>query len=157
MSDMSRRDAVKLAAGLAIGAGVLATQEAQGQEPKEVADPQPPKAPADPMLENALRTRQGWMFAEQVVSKSDAGYDVVVTSARNSEGQTEPVRIRTGTTHIFRADAGVDDFTKRGGWYWTCGKTEGQSEFKKSGALIMVVREQDGTTRWYSMAPDYRC
>ena len=157
MSDVSRRDAVKLAAGLAVGAGMLATQEAQGQAPHKLADPLPAQSPADAMLENALTTRQGWMFAEQVVSKSDTSYDVVVTSARNSEGKKESVGIRTGTTHIFRADAGVDNFTKRGGWYWTCGKTEGQSEFKKPGALIMVLREQDGTVRWYSLEPDYRC
>lgn len=39
MSNVSRRDAVKLAAaGLAVGAGAFATKEAHGQEPKKYAD-----------------------------------------------------------------------------------------------------------------------
>jgi hypothetical protein len=59
---------------------------------------------------------------------------------------------------IFRADAGRDDFTKQGGWYWHCGKTEGQAQFvKQPGALIMVVRQMDGTVYWYLLIMDCRC
>src|SRR5258708_4623629 len=105
MPDVTRRDAVKLVAGLAVGAGGLGTQEAQSQEPKKAADPQPPKPPADTMLARALTNPQGFMFAEQIVSKSNTGFDVVVTSARDPEGKPDRVLIPTGTMRIFRADA----------------------------------------------------
>jgi hypothetical protein len=157
MSDVTRRDAVKLVAGLAVGAGALAAREAQSQEPKRVADLPPPKPPADTMLARALASPQGFLFAEQIVSKSDPAFDVVVTSARDLEGKPDRVVIRTGTMRIFRADAGVDGFTKRGGWYWQCGDTQGKSQFEVPGALVMAVREKDGTVRWYSLGKDYRC
>ena len=35
MNDMSRRDAVRLAAGLAVGAVVFAGEDARGHEPKK--------------------------------------------------------------------------------------------------------------------------
>ena len=40
MSDVTRRDAAKLAAGLALGAGILGTERGLGQEPKKGEEPQ---------------------------------------------------------------------------------------------------------------------
>ena len=54
-------------------------------------------------------------------------------------------------------DAGVDEFTRQGGWYWKCGKVEGKSQFKQPGALILAVRQQDGAVEWYSLHLDVRC
>jgi hypothetical protein len=150
MGVLSRRDAVKLAGGLTIGVRVMATGEAYGQEVKKTADPQ---LLADPSLEKAQRNPQNFMFVEQVTSKTDdASSDLVVTSAKGSD-----VNVRPGTMRIFRADANRDDFTKKGGWYWRCGKAQGKSQFETAGALIMVVRQKDGTVHWYSLTPDYRC
>jgi len=67
------------------------------------------------------------------------------------------VLIRPGTMRIFRADAGKDEFTKKGGLYWKCGKAEGKFQFQEPGALVMALRDQDGTVRCYSLALDFRC
>lgn len=120
-----------------------------------------PPEPADPELADALRNPQMFFFGEQATSKTDPNaphsFDLVITSARNVKGERENVTIRPGTIAIFRADAGVDEFTKQGGWYWRCGKVEGKSQFKQPGALILVVRQLDGAIQWYSLHYDIRC
>ncbi len=118
---------------------------------------QPQAATADPMLQAALQSTQHFLITEQAISKTDPNFDVVVTSAKDAQGKRESVYIRTGTTRIFRADDGLDEFTKQGGWYWNNGETKAQTRFNQSGALIMVVREMDGTVRWYALGVDYRC
>jgi hypothetical protein len=101
------------------------------------------------------------MFGEQATSKTDPSaphsFDLIITSARGPKGERTSVRVRPGTMRIFRADAGVDEFTKQGGWYWKCGEVNGQSQFKQPGALILVVRQRDGTVQWYSLVFDLRC
>jgi hypothetical protein len=47
------------------------------------------------------------------------------------------------------------DSLKAGGWYWRCGDTQGKT--KQPGALSMVVRDHEGTVRWYSMVLGFRC
>ncbi len=119
-----------------------------------------PKA-GDGWLHSARRDPSTFMFAEQATSKIDPdaarGFDLVITSTRNEDGQPARVVVRPGTMQIFRADAGVDEFTRQGGWYWRCGAVEGKSQFKEPGALVMVVRQMDGTTHWYSLVIDIRC
>ena len=113
---------------------------------------------ADGLLERALQTPQMFMFDEHVTSTTgDSSKDLIVTSARGLQLNPETVIIRPGTMRIFRADADRDDFTRQGGWHWRCGDTEGDSQFKQPGALIMVVRQQDGTVHWYSLVLDLRC
>jgi len=135
---------------LTAGVGVLAL----GQSAKAAL-------PADGELDNALRNPNAYMFGERVTSKTDPtaphSFDLVITSARGVDGKPEQVMVRPGTMRIFRADAEVDEFTKKGGWYWKCGKVEGKSRFKEPGALIMVVRQQDGAVEWYSLVIDIRC
>jgi hypothetical protein len=113
---------------------------------------------ADGLLELALQTPQAFMFAEHVTSTTgDSSKDLIVTSARSLQLNPETVIICPGTMRIFRADADRDDFTRQGGWHWHCGDTHGDSQFKQPGALIMVVRQQDGTVHWYSLVLDLRC
>ena len=119
------------------------------------------RAAADAELESALRNPQGYMFVEKATSKTDPSaphsFEMVVTSARGVDGKPQKVSVRPGTMRVFRADAGVDEFTRQGGWYWKCGKVEGKSQFKQAGALILVVRQQDGAVEWYSLQLDFRC
>ena len=122
------------------------------------------KAPAKPVdtgLENALQHPSHYMFGEQVTFKTSVTephtFDLIISSANDPLYGGKGVTVRPGTMRIFRADASVDDFTKKGGFYWKCGKTEGKAEFKTPGSIIMVVRDMDGTVRCYTMVPDYRC
>jgi hypothetical protein len=159
MEDMSRRDAVRLGASLAIGATVVANR-ALGQA--QAADRQPVKPANDPELAGALKNPYMFMFAEQVTFKTSTtaphSFDLVITSARDPEGgHNDGVHVRPGTMRIFRADTGRDDFTRQGGIYWRCGDVQGKVRFKKPGPLVMVVRDQDGTVRCYSLEMDIRC
>jgi hypothetical protein len=135
---------------LTAGVGVLALGQSAEAAP-----------PTDGELDNALKNPHVYMFGERVTSKTDPtaphSFDLVITSARGVDGKPEQVMVRPGTMRIFRADAAVDEFTKKGGWYWKCGKVEGKSQFKEPGALIMVVRQQDGAVEWYSLVIDVRC
>jgi hypothetical protein len=117
----------------------------------------PPEKPGDGLLDLALRSPEAFFFTEQGMSKTDPGFDLVVTSARDVQGNAQAVPVRAGTMRIFRADAGKDGFTRQGGWYWRCGATQGKSQFQQPGALIMVVRQQDGTVHWYALQIDFRC
>ena len=161
MSDVSRRDAVRLAAGLAVSASMLGTPNARGQEPKKGADPQPAKKSEDDELKLARQSRGLYMFSEQVTFKTTPtepySFHLIITSARDEHCKSEMVNVRQGTIQIFRADPDKDDFTKKGGVYWICGKAEGKFQFKQPGALVTVVRDLDGTVRCYSMLPDLRC
>ena len=58
---------------------------------------------------------------------------------------------------VFRARTDVDDFTAKGGVYWKCGKDAGKFQFKTAGALVMVVRDHDGTVPCYQLGKDFRC
>jgi RNA polymerase sigma factor (sigma-70 family) len=128
--------------------------------PGAKADNEAPKV-GDVRLRSARSNPSIYMFAEQATSKIDPdaprSFNLVITSARNEDGRPEDVVVRPGTMRVFRADAGVDEFTRQGGWYWRCGAVEGKSQFKAPGALIMVVRLHDGTIQWYSLVPDFRC
>jgi hypothetical protein len=162
MSEMNRRDAVKLAASLSIGASVHAANKVPGQEDKKAVDPQPAKPTDDPLLELALKSPNLFMFDEQVTFKTSTTaphtYHLMVSSVRDPLGSNnEGVDIPPGSMRIFRAGAGRDDFTKQGGLYWRCGDSQGKVKFKQPGALVMVVRDQDGTVRCYSLMLDFRC
>ncbi len=152
MSDVSRRDAVKLAAALAVGA--IAASEASGEVPRKATATKTP----DPKLKLAFEDPEAFMFPEMVTFKTDhhtehlefgpvkvarSGYDVVL--------------VPTGAMRIFGTDLAHDEFTKQGGVYWRCGKTNGKFQFKTAATFVMVVRDLDGTTRCYSMAFDLRC
>jgi hypothetical protein len=117
----------------------------------------PPEKERDGKLDLALRSPDAFFFTEEGMSKTDSSFDLVVTSARDVQGNAHSVPVRAGSVRIFRADAGKDGFTQQGGWYWRCGATQGRSQFQQPGALIMVVRQQDGTVHWYALQIDFRC
>ena len=151
MSDVTRRDLVKLAAGLAVGAGAVAGNEAVALEAIKPA--------TDGELRIDLTSLAGYRLAEQVTTKiDDTGHscDLVITSAI-LDGQSTFVYVRSNQVRVFRADAGIDEFTKLGGLYWRFGDSKGKMQFKKPGALVMVLRDGKGMVNWYSLAIDFRC
>ncbi len=163
MSKLSRRQAVKLA-GLVVGAGALVGRAAGGDE-KPAAGGQPAIAQQglplnDQALEQAMRHPSSFMFREQVTFKLEGdrhSRDMYITSARSHEGKRERVRVPSAAMRIFRADASVDDFTRRGGVYWQFFGKEGKIQFKDPGAIVLIVRERDDTVRCYSLEHDLRC
>jgi len=155
MNDMTRRDVVGfLAAGLAVGASAV-----RAGDSTDVADDSKPGAtPAksdDPMYDLAIQYPGAFMIVEEQTFPFEApSYDLYITSARN--GGKRGVSVREGSMRIFRADADQDDFTRQGGVYWKSYKTEGKFQFKKPGALVMVVREHH-SMRCYALQIDLRC
>lgn len=155
MSDVSRRDAVKMVAGLSIGMGVMAAGEVDGEEPNKAADL---------MLENARKRPWSFRIIEQVIFKTSTSESYLYfTSAQAPEHSPKGVRLLLGSMRVFRAETGRDEFTRQGGIYWECGKTKGkvqfkrQSSFNQSGALVMVVRDLEGNVNCYSLEIDFRC
>src|SRR5438270_10795631 len=92
MSTLSRRDAVKVAAGLALGAAALTARETLGDAEKT----EEAKPTTDLALEQALKNPQMFMFSEQITFKIEGdGYsrDLFITSARNTDGYATEVRV----------------------------------------------------------------
>jgi len=161
MSDLSRREAVKLAAGLAVGGGALAVGIVHGETAKETSDPQPV---ADPELEDAIQNPQSFMFREQVTFRLKGdGHSraLYITSARDPRERQDrnntQVRVPSGAMRIFRADTNQDEFTRQGGIYWRFHEQKGRIQFNQPGALVMIVRDRDDTVRCYSLVHDLRC
>jgi len=155
MSDLSRREIVKLAAGLGVGAGVATGSLEAGQEPKK-----PTAEPKDRLLAMAASSPQGFMLTGPAIFqiKGDgASRDLFITSARDPEGKPTQVRVPSGSVRIFRADADVDEFTKQGGLHWRFHEAQGRVKLKTPGEIVMVVREGYDTVRCYIMTPDLRC
>ena len=151
MTDVTRRDLVKLVASLAVGAGAVAANEATAQEAVKPA--------ADAELQMDLTSLGGYRLAEHVTAKIDdtgSSRDLVITSAI-VDGQSTLVYVRSNQMRVFRADTGVDEFTKQGGLYWRFGDAKGKVQFKKPGTLVIVVRDDKGTVNWYRLAIDFRC
>jgi hypothetical protein len=152
MSEVNRRDAAKLAAALAIGAaGTLAAAQ-------EVKNPTAP--PPDKALAWAAENPSAHMLGKPVtVRLGGDGYthDLVITSALGVDGKPTVIRLRPGNVAIFRADAGVDEFTKGGGLRWQFFGKPGEAELASPGAVVMVLHDWDDTARFYTMHPDFRC
>ncbi|HBL48173.1 MAG TPA: hypothetical protein DDZ90_32805 [Planctomycetaceae bacterium] len=150
MSDLSRRDAVKLVAGLGFGMGALSTRDAAGAEPAQ---------PEDKMLQAALENPSRFMFtAQRTFKTTPSGYRLIFTSAlRKPTDHPEGVSMLPASMRIFRANADQDEFTRKGGLYWKCDKEAGQIQFRNPGELIMVIYDQDGTVNCYSLFYDVRC
>lgn len=155
MSDVSRRDAVKMVAGLTMGMGVMATGDVNGEENKKVADP---------LLESAQQ--RPWIFriVEQLTFKtSPTESNLFFTSAHAPGHLPKGIRLLLGSMNVFRAETDHDEFTRQGGLYWECGKTKGKVQFKQKsafnqqGALVMAIRDLEGTVNCYSLEIDFRC
>ena len=152
MSEVNRRDAAKIAAALAIG---TASTSAAAQEPKN------PTAPLrDEALARATENPSAHMLGKPVtVRLGGDGYtrDLVITSALGVDGKPTAVRLKPGTVAIFRADAGVDEFTKGGGLRWRFFGKPGEAKLASPGAVVMVLHEWDDTARFYTVNLDLRC
>jgi hypothetical protein len=156
MKAVTRRDVVKFAAAASVAVAGGAT--AIGQERKEPVDA-PPPAPPDSLLALAVASPQSFALGVPVTFRfqSDGhSRDLVFTQVLDEQERQVTVHLRSGTVRIFRADAGVDDFTKRGGLRWEFFDQKGEIQLETPGAIVMAVREND-RVRCYTMTPDYRC
>lgn len=152
MSDFSRRDAVRLAAALAVGATACDDNRAAGAEGN---------AGFDSKLPQSVDELSAMMFTEQVTFQSPTqGRNTQFLKISPAVGSTNPnaaVLVPTAALRLFRSEAGFDEFTKAGGLYWSCGSESGKITFKEAGGLVLVVRDRDGTVRCYSLQFDLRC
>jgi hypothetical protein len=169
-AEVTRRDAVKLAAALAVGAGLGTAGSALGQQASKPADAAATTKPADAGLARAKQSPEGYMLSEPQVLTLDtdgASYDLIITSVRDETGNRVDVYVPSRSVRIFRADQNQDDFTRQGGLYWRFRDKPGKVMLKllspdmltqlvPPGQLVMVVRE-DETVRLYTMFFDMRC
>lgn len=153
MSSVNRRDVVKFAATLAIGATGAVT--AYSEEPKKQAV----ATRENNLLALAVASPQLFALGKPVTFqfKSDGrSRDLVFTQAIDEEGRRVSVHLKSGTMRVFRADAEVDEVTKKGGLRWEFFDQKGTITLPVPGAIIMAIREDD-TVRCYTMTLDFRC
>lgn len=172
MSDVSRRDVVKMVAGMGIvattGVGVIATRDTgseaattkeESTSKRETAQKQATakkeenKKKIDEDLKSALANPSRFMFLEQVTFKTPhPNRAFLFTSAySNPEGDRKGVRLRPGRMQVFRAIADQDEFTRQGGVHWKNNKTTGKIQFKHPGALVLAVYDLNGTVNCFSL------
>lgn len=155
MHFIHRRDAVKLVAGMAIG--TVAVPAVAQELPGSFAVAAKAK---DEALASAVKNLPMYMFSEEVVIQLEGdrySRDLVITSARDEEGRSVSVHVRSASLRVFRADDDQDEFTRQGGLYWKFHGKQGKVQFKRPGALVMVLRDHLDNARFYTLTPDYRC
>lgn len=153
MSELQRRDAIRVVAGLAIGA-VAVTRPGRGDTKGEPAKPE-----KDDILEAARRNPQNFMFTEKVsflLETDGASRELDITSALDVDRKLTKLRVPSNSMRVFRADTSRDDFTRQGGVYWSFRGQEGKVQFKQPGAIILMIRE-DEVVRCYALESDWRC
>lgn len=170
-NEVRRRDVVKLAAALAVGAGGATADSALGQQSGDTADATAKDKGLDASLVMAKHGPDHFMLSEPVIFALDTdgrSRDLVITSARDEKGDQVNVYVPSRSMRIFRADAAVDGFTSDGGLYWRFRDKPGKVQLKKTpgpdlskerpdlGAIVMIVRDEE-TVRVYSMTHDFRC
>jgi hypothetical protein len=169
-AELTRRDAVRLAAAVAAGAGLGNVGSALSQQTTKPADAAAATQPADAALARAKQSPEGYMLSEPQVLTLDTdsvSYDLIITSARDETGNRVDVYVPSRSLRIFRADQNQDEFTRQGGLYWRFRDKPGKVMLKllspdmltqlvPPGQLVMVVRE-DETVRLYTMFFDMRC
>jgi hypothetical protein len=161
MNNLSRRDVVKLAAGVVAGASACTSAAAAEGDFFDFATAKPADPNAvDAALISAIDNPYIQMFGEQVEVKLEGdrySRELVITSARDKNQKPTKHYVRSGTIQIFRADADVDEFTKSGGLYWSFNGKQGKVQFKNPGQIVMVVRDHNDNARFYTLHPDLRC
>jgi hypothetical protein len=88
MGDVNRRDAVRLAAGAAIGLAVPAAQETRGEEPKKAPEPY-----------EGFKADQASLRKHQIYKAKDGGKD---THASSGEACEAAQRIFTRVSFLFK-------------------------------------------------------
>ena len=159
MGEVNRRDAARLAAALVLGA---AGTSAAAEEPKDRTDclTASPRGQRDEVLSKVIADPSRYMLAKPVTVRLGGDghtWDLVITSALGVDGKPTTIRIKPGKVAIFRADAGLDDFTKEGGLRWQYFGKKREAKLSTSGAIVMVLHDWDDTARFYTMHVDYRC
>jgi hypothetical protein len=173
MSELTRREVVRRASGVAIGSTLAGSAALASDSIKANVAPQPAAKPVDPLLANS-RPEVFMLSEPQVFRLEGDGHsrDLIITSARDADGNRTKVRVPSSALRIFRIDASVDDFTRNGGFYWQffgkAGKTQMKTraeggldvlngDARTMGDLVMVIREGHDTVRCYTMTLDFRC
>jgi len=108
-------------------------------------------------LKGARQHPWSQMFLEQATTKGDPNATLVISSTLGEDGKPNEEWMKPTKAHIILANPDVDDFTRQGGLYWRQGKTSGTVKFKQAGALILIVRQADGTVNWFTLHTDFRC
>jgi hypothetical protein len=140
----------------------MANEANRRDAPAEVADA---KLKQDEYLAKAKQYPESFMLGDPEILELGAEgnvYDLVITSARDEEGNRGEVHIRSRCVRIFRADPTVDEFTSQGGMHWRFRNMPGKVMLKRpglywlsSGPIVMAVREEQ-TIRFYTMMLDFR-
>lgn len=177
MSQVSRRDAVKMVAGLGIvatGAGVIATRGTDSEaaaKPYQTPSPAPAqqqKADAEQIdmnLKRAIENPYQYHFLEKVSFQAPkTNRAVFFTSASGNperksqdESKSRDERLSPSTIRVFRAIADQDAFTSQGGVYWKSDDTTGKIQFEHPGGLFLAVFDPDGMVHCYSLFPLFGC
>ena len=151
MRPINRRTAIRQAAAVSLTSALAATG-ASGQTLKTTVDA---------LLIQARKCPNFLMFGESATFQTSTTepntFALVFTSAVDENGKREMIEVRPGTMTIFRADARVNEETKKGGVLWKCGAKSGTVTFKQPGQIILAVREHDGTVRCHTLVHDFRC
>jgi hypothetical protein len=171
-TEVSRRDVVKRATALAVGAGVATAGSALALQPGEPAASAPGAGKkSDEVLARARQGPEGFMLSEPEIFALDTdghSRDLVITSGRDEKGDPVEVHVPSRAVRIFRANPAVDEFTRQGGLHWRFRDKPGRVKLKttsgadsfdaisRAGHIVMVVRDED-TVRVYTMTPDLRC
>lgn len=115
-NDVSRRDAIKFTAVLAVGAGATTADLALGQQadkPTETADVNTTR---DAFLVQAKQHPESLMLGEPVIlmlNTDKYSRDLLITSAVDEQGNKVEVGVRSRCVRIFRADPTLDEFTSQ--------------------------------------------
>lgn len=155
MRSLNRRTAVKMAAGLAVGTAITTETASDAAAPPNAA-----AKPKDAELASAQQHLSMYMLNEEVTVQLNGdgrSRDLIITSARDESLKPLSLHVRSATMRVFRADPDKDEYTKSGGIYWTFNGQEGKAQFKKPGALILVMRDHKDTVRFYTLVRDMRC
>ena len=160
MSAISRRQVIKLAAGLGVAPAAAAAGPGEAQVPKQPDGRQQTRPGTDALLAQAMQDPQTFMLTGPVTFHLGAGhesYDLFITSARDVDRNRYLVHVPSRSIRIFRADAEMDSFTGQGGLYWRFRDRQGKVKLASPGEIVMVMRDGDDTVRCYIMTPDFRC
>ncbi|EDL60345.1 hypothetical protein [Gimesia maris] len=179
MSNLSRRDAVKMVAGLGIvatGAGVIATRGSDSEaaaKPNQASNHPPapdqqPEADAnqiDKELKRAIENPFQYYFLEKLSFQAPkTNRAVFFTSAYGNperesreERKSREERLSPSTMRVFRAITDQDDFTRQGGVYWKSEGTTGQIQFEHPGGLFLALFGPEGMVHCYSLFHLFKC
>lgn len=117
---------------------LVALSAAAAQPPREL----PPRVAA--LTKEYQGTRPALIAVLDKTRDAASRTQVVVVHAEGGE----KVALRPGMEVYFRIDAGKNEFTKSGGWYWSAGGGLEQSRLRGA-TEVKAVRDPAGYVDWY--------